>query len=108
LSRANFLKDEAAKETSGTKPVGSYAPNAFGLFDVTGNAWEWVADWYQPDYYKRSPAVDPPGPPSGAMRIVRGGAWLDPDPNVLDLSHRHEVPADTYSYSIGFRIAIGP
>lgn len=83
-----------------------FAPNGFGLFDVTGNAWEWVTDWYQPDYYKSSPASDPYGPVIGTRRIVRGGAWLDADPRVLDLSHRHEVPPDTYSYSLGFRIAI--
>ena len=104
--KANYLKDDAAKETSGTKPVGSYAPNAFGLYDMNGNAWEWVADWYKLDYYRESPGRNPLGPPVGTMRIVRGGAWLDGDPALLDLSHRHEAPADTYSYSIGFRIVV--
>jgi len=101
-SRANYLARAEDKETSATKPVGSYPPTPAGLYDIIGNAWEWVSDYYAP--YPKDATSDPKGPATGAQRIVRGGAWLDSDVALLVLSHRHEAPADIYSYSIGFRL----
>ncbi len=56
-------------------PVGEKKPNAWGLYDVHGDAWEWCADWYDKAYYKTSPANDPPGPASGTFRVCRGSSW---------------------------------
>lgn len=58
-----------------TAPVGSFAPNAFGLHDMHGNAWEWVSDWYGEDYYATSPVDDPQGPASANVHVRRGGSW---------------------------------
>src|SRR5262249_14127530 len=67
-TQANFSGDHPYEEGApgpylqSTSAVGSYEPNAWGLYDMHGNVWEWCADWYRPDYYASSPAVDPPGP----------------------------------------------
>ena len=63
-----------------TWPVGSKPPGAspYGALDMAGNAWEWVADWYEEDYYARSPERNPTGPDSGhRVRVMRGGSWAD-------------------------------
>ena len=102
---AHFLPDPAAKRDRGTAAVGSYPANPFELHDMAGNVWEWVSDWYSPDYYGRAQYVNPQGPETGVMRIVRGGAWVNADARYLRCAYRHKVPPDSYAYSIGFRIA---
>jgi formylglycine-generating enzyme required for sulfatase activity len=105
---ANFLVDPALKPTHGTTPCRSYPANPYGLFDMSGNVWEWVYDWYDPRYYGTAAARNPTGPPLGYLRLVRGGSWLVADVRMLSCSHRHKVPPDTYSYAIGFRVACTP
>lgn len=103
-ARANFLPEPAQKRQRGTTPVGAYPPNDLQLHDMAGNVWQWVADWYRADAYRTSDRRNPRGPGSGTARIVRGGSWVTHDVNQLRCAHRHQVPPDTYTYSIGFRV----
>jgi formylglycine-generating enzyme required for sulfatase activity len=104
-SRANFLADPSLKRHASTRPVGSYPPNDFGLYDMSGNVWEWVSDWYRADAYRTDSLRNPRGLTEAALRVVRGGSWVTDDVAQLRCAHRHKVPSDTYAYSIGFRVA---
>jgi sulfatase modifying factor 1 len=103
-SRCAYLFDPAAKRQRGTRPTGTYPANGYGLYDMVGNVWEWVTDWYGADYYSGADARDPRGPDGGSLRVVRGGSWVNEDPAMLRCAFRHKVPPDTYAYSVGFRI----
>ena len=70
-----------------THDVAQKRANDFGLFDVLGNVWEWVNDWYDDKYYQNSPRQDPPGPANAQFRVLRGGAW-DDGPRGVRVSHR--------------------
>ena len=76
------------KANSTTHPVGQKKPNAWGLYDMHGNVWEWCADWYGKDYYATSPAEDPVGPDSGSSHVLRGGASNSAYPNAFRCAFR--------------------
>ena len=85
------------------QPVGMRLPNPWGLHDVHGNVWEWVQDWYDPDYYASSPRVDPPGPATGTARVLRGGAY-NREPRFLRSADRLWFDPSVRSPDIGVRI----
>ncbi len=87
-----------------TSPVGSFNPNQFGLFDMTGNVCEWCSDWYQADYYTNSPQLNPKGPKKGTHRVLRSGAWNMGPRKVLTTKRFYFRPDVELNY-VGFRCA---
>ena len=83
------------------KPVGSYPANQWGLYDMHGNVWEWVSDWYAP--YSKKKVIDPSGPPSGKEKVIRGGSWYYGAENAKS-SHRRTHAPKLWGFSIGFRL----
>jgi hypothetical protein len=87
-------------------PVASFPPNAYGLFDMAGSAYEWVSDFYQKDYYAVGPAVDPEGPLKSEGRVVRGGGW-GYSPSHLRASFRGVFEAEGFwTATVGFRCVL--
>jgi formylglycine-generating enzyme required for sulfatase activity len=110
-SYANYFgKDGGNKSCVGdTTPVDSYksGKSPYGLYDMAGNVWEWMADWYSDTYYASSPASNPPGPDAGQSRVLRGGSWNFKDFNVRSADRNWNDPSLSFSI-VGFRCSRSP
>ncbi|MBL8234440.1 MAG: formylglycine-generating enzyme family protein [Bryobacterales bacterium] len=89
---------------NGAQKVAQFPPNDFGLFDMAGSVSEWTADWFDREYYLRSPAANPKGPENGSYRVIRGGAWSD-GPARITVFFRNWVRPNHRTPNLGFRCA---
>ncbi|OPZ98989.1 MAG: Serine/threonine-protein kinase pkn1 [Bacteroidetes bacterium ADurb.Bin408] len=90
-----------------TQEVGQKSPNGFGLYDMTGNVWEWCSDWYKDDYYKTSGSSNPQGPSTGSYRVLRGGSWYYEARGCRSTGRDSDSPDDR-SGNTGFRLVFVP
>ena len=102
---AHWAVNDCSDGHGETAPVGSFTPNAWGLYDMSGNVWEWCNDWYGETYYAGSPGRDPTGPSSGTDRVNRGGGWNNLPMN-LRSAYRDNCSPDYRISNLGFRLAL--
>jgi formylglycine-generating enzyme required for sulfatase activity len=89
----------------GTAPVKSFPPNGYGLYEMSGNVWDWCADWFSPDYHVDGPRETPTGPPDGEAKVMRGGSYLCHDSycNRYRVAARTANTPDSTAGNLGFR-----
>jgi len=105
--QSKFVEYAWCRANSGgkTHPVGEKKPNAWGLYDMHGDVWEWCEDWYDPAYYEHSPKDNPTGPAKGKIRVFRGGCWDYAAEDCGSAIRFHSVPGARSLY-VGLRIVL--
>jgi formylglycine-generating enzyme required for sulfatase activity len=100
--------DTADDGYAGTCPVEAFPANGFGLYSVTGNTWEWCADWFDTEFHRTASTVNPQGPPQGAAHVMKGGSFLCHKSycNRYRVAARSSNTPDSSSSNIGFRCAL--
>ena len=101
-----LTKSDANINGDNIKAVGSYKPNAFGLYDMHGNVWEWCEDWY--GIYPAGPLTDPKGPATGKCRVLRGGSFFLDGSGACSSGRDFLTPSNWFSGDLGFRLARTP
>ncbi|MFC2150906.1 formylglycine-generating enzyme family protein [Bacteroidota bacterium] len=101
ISDVAWYRDNSGDETH---PVGQKQPNELGIYDMTGNVWEWCSDWYDKSYYKKSPQINPQGPEYGSYHILKGGSLGSGIENSKNIIRSQGKPASRGGHT-GFRIA---
>ncbi|MGG1555357.1 formylglycine-generating enzyme family protein [Paenibacillus ferrarius] len=101
------VKNNKSDGYAGTAPVHSFEPNGYGLYNVSGNVWEWCADWFSPNYHLKEKRENPIGPPAGENRVLRGGSYLCHRSycNRYRVAARSKNTPDSSTGNIGFRCA---
>ena len=103
--QATFQHGIGEANPTTTSPVGSHPANAFGLFDMHGNVWEWCSDWFAGDAYRRGPTNDPTGPDAGSFRVVRGGSYRN-QASACRCAFRHALAPALRLTDVGFRVVM--
>ncbi len=101
--QTNFLK-RLVENGNNMHEVGKKQANGLGLFDMLGNTWEWVNDWWDQSYYQSAQSQDPTGPTSGQLRVLRGGSWVGVPRDVRASLRNRRNPANK-DFDLGFRCA---
>lgn len=100
--KVDSAKVNYGRKFKGIVKVGSFPPNGFGLYDITGNVWEWTSDFYGDDFYAHSPAENPKGPETGRFKVIRGGSWHS-GAMCVQTYYRNGLSPSWVDFAVGFR-----
>lgn len=100
--QVDSTKTNYGKRYKTSLKVGLFKPNGFGLYDISGNVWEWTSDYYGADYYANSPVENPKGPVTGRFKVIRGGSWHS-GAMCVQTYYRNGLSPGWIDFAVGFR-----
>jgi formylglycine-generating enzyme required for sulfatase activity len=100
--QTDSTKVNYGRKYKGILAVGYFKPNGYGLYDITGNVWEWTSDFYGDDYYAASPVENPKGPERGRFKVIRGGSWHS-GAMCVQTFYRNGLSPGWVDFAVGFR-----